>query len=336
MNIVSLDIGTYSIKCLNFKSARGQLEVVQAVEVPNHMGIAIPTDEISRDKLSEQVDSFFSDHSLSKTDTRLALPESVVSTKVISVPVLSDAELASAIGWQAEQHLPIPKEDLAMEYQVLYRPERAEKDAQMRILLVGSRKSLIDRYTDVFKNVGIEPTCLETQTSSILRAAQITPDQPVTMVVHIGFSTMDISIVHGGELTFVFSHPNGGLILNRALESALQLPPPQAEEYKRTYGLDPRFFEGKVQAALMPAIKSFIEHMQRAMYYHSMQYPSEKVERILLSGGTANLPSLVAYIASTLGVEVLFLNPFNGVTGNVPQSNPTSFSVCAGLGMRKE
>lgn len=334
MNAVAIDIGTYSLKAIYAKGNADSPLIQKVVEAPNQLGLTVPSDEVSREKMTQQLETLLADHSLPASDVRLALPESMVSTKVIAIPVLSDAELASAITWQAEQHIPIPKEDLTLEYQVLFRPDRSSKDTLMRVLLIGTRKSMVDKYITLFNGQGIEPTYLETQTLSLLRVSKVQPTEPSTLIVHFGFSSLDCSIIRGGELAFVFSYPNGGILFNRALESALQLPIAQAEEYKRAYGLDPQYFEGKVQAALLPVLQTFIEYIQKATHFYAMQYPQEKIERVLLSGGSAQLPGLAPHLASTLGIEVLLMQPFAGMQGALPEANHTAYSVCAGLLLR--
>lgn len=336
MNVVGIDIGTYSLKAIHAKNNKGAMEVQRVVEIPNQLGISIPTDDVSKEKLSMELDTFFSDHALPRSDVRLALSESLVSTKVIQVPVLSDAELASAIGWQAEQNIPIPKDDLSLEYQVLYRPPKTEKEATMRVLLIGTRKSVVEKYVQAFTDIGIEPSSLETQTLALLRLMGLDQTSPVTLTAHMGFSTTDISISRQGELAFVFAHPQGGMLLTRALENVLQLPLAQAEEYKRTYGLDARYFEGKVVQALDPVAKTFVDTIQKAMHFYSSQYPQEKVERVLFSGGSAQLPGFVPYAASALGVEVLLVNPFANVQGTLPEANQAAFTICTGLALRSE
>lgn len=331
MNPVAIDIGTYSLKAISAKTKGIQIEIARIVEAPNQLGMSVPTDEVNKEKLMKLIEAFFTDHSLPKSDVRLAFPESMVSTKVISIPNLTDAELASAIGWQAEQYIPIPKEDLTLEYQVLYRPPKTDRDAQMRVLLVGVRRSVVEMFVDMFLSIGVEPTFLETQTIALLRAMRISVADPVTLTAHLGFSTTDISIVRQGELAFVFSHPQGGMLLTRALENVLGLAIQQAEEYKRTYGLDPQFFEGKVNQALLPGIKNIIDQLRKAMHFYTTQYPQEAVQLIYLSGGSAQLSGLVSYAASNLGVEVLLANPFVQTAAHQIPGNPAAFTVCYGL-----
>jgi type IV pilus assembly protein PilM len=331
---VALDLGTYTVKAIQGKPGKS-IQIERTVEVFNPLGIAIPTDDQTATKLADLLNNMFTDHSLSRTDVRLSLPESLVSTKIISIPPLTDAELASAINWQAEQHIPIPLDELSLEYQVIYRPTKKDKDNMMRVLMVGVRKSVIDRFLDVFLRIGVEPTILETNTLSLLRSLQITPEEPPTMIVHCGASTTDLSITHQGELRFVYTFSSAGQLLTRTIEQAVQLDPKQAEQYKRTYGLDPAQLQGKVREALVPAVRLLILEMQKAMQFFVTQNGSEPIKRVLLSGGTAQLPGLVQHITEQLGVEVLIASPFSVAKGEIPQVNHPSFTVCMGALMRE-
>jgi Tfp pilus assembly PilM family ATPase len=58
------------------------------------------------------------------------------------------------------------------------------------------------------------------------------------------------------------------------------------------------------------------------------------VQRVVLSGGTAQLPGLVQYVTETLGTEVLVASPFAQSKGEIPELNQTAYSVCMGLLMR--
>lgn len=333
MPALAIDIGTYTIKALHGKPGQ-QVNVTRAVELFNTTGISLPNDEAQMTALGTLLESFINDNKLPTRDVRLSLPETVVSTKVISIPPLSDAELASAITWQAEQHIPIPPEELALEYQVLFRPPKGQAGTPMRVMLIGARKPIVEKYVNMFAALGIEPTILETQVMSVIRSLQVAATDPVTLVVHIGASTMDMAVVNQGEVEFVVTHISGGQLLTKTLEQSIGLDPKQAEEYKRTYGLLPDQFEGKVRAALLPAVQVFTTEMQKATRFFLNQHPTLSVQRVVLSGGTAQLPGLVQYVTETLGTEVLVASPFAQSKGEIPELNQTAYSVCMGLLMR--
>jgi type IV pilus assembly protein PilM len=329
-NTVALDLGSYTLKAVMGHGGR-QPQILKTAEAFNPLGYVIGNDENTIQTLSQVIENFLHDHNLAKNDLRLALPENLVSTKVISIPALSDSELASAISWQAEQHIPIPLEELSLEYQVLQRPTRQDRNGQMKVLLIGTRKTVVDRYLEAFYRLGIEPTLLETQTVSVYRSLGFTAQDPATLVAHIGAATTDLAVVQGGELAFVYSHPSGGQVLSRTIEQGLQLDAKQAEQYKREFGLLPDQFEGKLRDVLAPAVRALANEMLKAIQFYLTQNPQDGVKRILLSGGTAQLPGLVQVLAEQLNMEVLIASPFALAKGQIPEVNHPAFSVCMGL-----
>jgi len=330
MPALAIDIGTYSVKAIS-GSTGGAVHIKRVAEVFNSTGIAVPTDDVASSKLSGIIQALINDYGFANEPVRLALPETVVSTKVIAIPRLSDAELASAIGWQAEQHIPIPPEELSLEYQVLYRPGKKD-DELMRVLLVGVRKKVIEQYVSVFNQIGIEPEIVETQMLSILRCLHFVSNDPTTLILHIGASSMNMAIMHQGELQFVLTHLNGGQLLSKTLEQKIGLDASQAEQYKRTYGLDQTQFEGKVAAALLPAVQVLLTEAKKAVQFFVSQRPQSSVERVVLSGGSAMLPELVGQVAIEFGSEVLIAAPFASASGDVPEKiNQPSMAVCMGL-----
>lgn len=333
MPTLALDIGNYAIKAISGKP--GQKATIEKVaEVFNTAGFAVPTDDASFEKLGSVIESAISDYSLPVTDVRIALPESIISSKVIEIPPLSDAELASAIGWQAEKHIPIPPEDLSLEYQVLYRPPKGDT-SNMRVLLVAARKQVIDSYVEMFRMLGIEPSLLEPQSIALMRALQFDGSDPNTLVVNIGFSTMDLVMVRNGELNFVTSNMSGGQLFTRALEQGVGLDTNQAEQYKRGYGLDESQFQGKLRQALEPAVKLLVDEIRKSVQFFINQYPQETVQRVVLSGGSAALLGLVQFVTEQLGTEVLVVTPFAGIESSIPENiNQPGMAIAMGLLMR--
>lgn len=330
MSTVALDIGTYSIKAAIGKTGL-QPAIEKVFEVLNPICLATPTDDAQLDKMQQMVSALWQDYSLPRSKVALSMPESVVSTKVIDIPPLSDSELASAIHWQAERHIPIPKEELTFQYQVLSRPAN-KQEGTMKVLLVGVRKATVERYLSLFEVVGIEPWVVETQALSVFRNVAVGQADPATLIVHIGAAEMTLQAVQEGTLDFVVTHVGGGSLLTKALQSAINLDGTQAEQYVRAYGLDEAQFDGKIRAILLPQVQQWLQQVRIAMQFFANQHPSLAIQRIILSGGVAALLGFPALISAELGVEVLVVAPFGSGTNRLEvTNNPTSFSVAMGL-----
>jgi type IV pilus assembly protein PilM len=328
--ITTIDIGSYALKAL-VGTGGAAPKIEKAIETFNPAGTTLPTDQQTLDGLVQLLTNTFNDYKLPKRDVRLSLPESAVSSKVITMPSLSDAELASAIQWQAEQHIPIALEELVLEYQVLYRPPRQHRDEQMRVLLVGTRRKVIDAFLDLFYQIGVEPTMVETNLLSTMRSLQFTSEDPTTFMVSVGASTTDMAVIDKGELAFVYTVPQGSQVLTKAISTTLQQDMKTSEEYKRRYGIDEAALGGKLREVIMPGVDLLVSELRKALQFFYSQQPQTQVSRIVLTGGGALLPGFVQYVASSLGQEVLLAAPFASATGQVPQNAGPQFSVAMGL-----
>jgi len=334
MSITALDIGTQSIKIVVAKDSNGQI-LNKALEVPNKLGLVIPKNDQEALQYSEMINNLFHDYKLEQTDVRLSLPEYLVANKVIEIPYLTDAELASAIGWQAEQVIPIPKNDLTLQYQVIQKPEKKTPDAKMKVLLVGSHKSLIERINNIFLGIGIEATLMETQIFSVIRALDIQQDDPETIVLNMGASSNDIAVVANGLFEFVFNSKTGSSLIDSAIAQSFNLDLKQAQEYKINHGLDASQLDGKLIQVITPIIDNLMIDLQKAIRFFTQYHPEQKIKRIVLSGGPAQMKGLLEKLQQTLSLEVLQVAPFAKVKNQIPEKNQLSFAVCMGLIARK-
>lgn len=334
MSITALDIGTHSIKIVVAKDSKSQ-SISKAIEISNKLGIVAPKSDQEALQFAEMIANLFHDYKLDQGDVRLSLPEYLVNSKVIEVPFLSDAELASAIGWQAEQAIPIPKNDLILQYQILDKPLKKTANATMKVLLVGSRKSLVEKINNTFLNIGIEATLLETQIFSVIRSLDIESSDPETVIVQMGASSNDIAVVANSMFEFVFNSKTGSSLIDHTISQSFNLDLKQAQEYKVNYGIDKTQLEGKLHQVINPIIDNLIIDLQKTMRFFNQNHPDQKIKRVVLAGGPAQLKGLVEKISQSLGTEVMLAAPFAKAKGQIPETNQASFSVCMGLIARK-
>ncbi|PWU22892.1 hypothetical protein C5B42_04890 [Candidatus Cerribacteria bacterium 'Amazon FNV 2010 28 9'] len=338
MNAVGFDLGSSSLKIMEASKEGDKYRALQALEFANPFGVMIPPDAAQLEQLAGMLKQVLHEHKLPLGSIRTALPESLISTKIISTPTLTDAELASAIDWLAEQHIAIPLEELKIEYEVLYRPDKSKSnDQNMRVMLIGVPKRVVTSYLKVFELMEVEPVVMETQVLAALRPV-INDQLPTTLLVHMGASSTELVIVHEREIVFVYSFASGGRLLTRSIERGLNLDTQQAEEYKKSYGVDPQFLEGKLVRILDPVMRLFVNEMQKALQYFTGQFGTLRVKRIVFSGGGANLQGIIPFFASQFDQEVVVANPFDRFVSDVKTPIPTdrapSFDVSCGLVLR--
>ena len=336
--IVGLDIGSHSIKLIELVREGDQAAITAAGSMPTPAKAVTSTLPADLQSIAVSLKQLFKDTGTKSRTVNIALPESKVFTRVIEVPQLSPRELTSAIKWEAEQYIPLPLDQVNVDFTVL-RDSKQTGNNKMEVLLVAAPKALIDKYLSIMEMAEITVVGAETEIIATSRAvARSIPNVKTVMIVSLGAQTSDIAILQGGILMFTRSVSAGGEALSRAIAQNLDFNLTQAEEYKRAYGLQKDKLEGKITTATKPIMDSIISEIKRALAFYQEKYREEHIETVLLSGGTARLPGMVIYLAEALGVEVQLVNPWVGIAKdarfNVLNPEGPNFCVAVGLALR--
>lgn len=341
MPAVGLDIGSSAIKLVGLSGKPDKARLETFGLAVNPVGNIDTENEQEKVKIAQTIKKLWQDAAIKTKQVVAALPESKVFTRLVEMPTLSDAELASAIQWEAEQYIPIPMSEVQLDYKVVDKPIALSGVAKMKVFLVATPTALVQKLTELLEMADLEPVALETElialARSMLKGVAVVPGTAVLMV-HFGASTCDFCVVENNLLVFTRSLSTGGLALSRAMASELGLELNQAEQYKRTYGLDGTQLQGRVRNTLLPVFATIENELRKGMQFYAGEQ-GRKISRIILSGGGAYLPDGVRQLAADLGLEVVVGNPLSAVAVDPTQqkrigSMGAVFGVAVGLALR--
>lgn len=337
--VIGLDLGYNSIKAVELvkNGQTVQLESIGSIPTP-------PRGLLSDTPLDEQgmvdvISRLLHDMKVTTKLVNTSLPESQVFTRVIDVPKLSEKELASSIQWEAEQYIPLPIDQVNLDYAILGGDNGKDKD-KMKVLLVAAPIKIIEKYTRILENAGLTLASIETEAIALSRILPAgIPEKSSLLLLNLGATSTDICIVRNKLLNFVRTIPTGGESLTRAISEELGFSSGQAEEYKRTYGLEKDKLEGKVFASIQPVFVTIIDEIKKIIAFYKERYPTEELSTIILSGGTAKLPGAISYLASETGINSQIGNPFENIvlqpnTKASVESTSSLFTVATGLALK--
>lgn len=335
--IFGLDIGSSNIKVAQLGGSSDKPVVVALGQAPTPGKGALSDAETDQQDLANAIRALTSSAKISTPWVVAALPESQIFTRVIEISTLTDSELQSAIKYEAEQYIPLPLTEVKLDYQVLSRPKEGTPNGKMEILLVAAPNVLVSRYLKIIELAGLKPHALETEITASARALVTRlPGSPTTLVLEIGATTTELSIVADDKIVMTRSIATGGLAFTRAVAQDLGLEFTQAEEYKKTYGLDASQLEGKIAASIKPIFDVISSELKRALAYWAAKAPEASVKRVVVAGGSAKLPGLIPYLAQVAGIEVELADPWENLTLSPSVSAETHeegalYSIAVGL-----
>lgn len=338
--VTGLDIGFSSIKAvvLSHKDKQPRLISLGSIKAPQP-GLNSDAD-IDLEDVGKIIKTLLTQIKAPTKDVVVALPESKVFTRVISdLPFLKDDELASSIRYSAEEFIPLPADQVNLNWQVIY---RSKEKNQTQVFVVASPKNIVNKYLKVIAFAALKPIALETEVIAATRAlVGNNPFSPTTLIVQLGSTTTDFAVVSKSIILLTRSIATGGYALTRAMVQYLNFEVTQAEEYKKTYGMLQDQLSGKVYQVLKPLVEMIVTEAHRVIQSFQTNYPQNLIKRIVLTGGGAKLPGLVVYFANTLGMEVQEADPWSFVAHdpNIQDkliTQGSNYAVAVGLALRNQ
>ena len=300
MAAVGLDIGGAFIKVAQTDGNK----LVMSGIANNPLGKLSPDTENEINQLAAAVKKMWLDKNISIKKVRVCISESAAYSRVISMPVLSVAELSNAIKYEAEQYIPISLEDVELSYEVIFKPTKKTGEEKMTVLLVAASKRTLNGIVEVLTKAALEPESIETELIASARVLVLEKNPTdVTMLVSIGAVSTGIAIFNQTNLLFTHRLYSGSAAMTRVIASSLSLPMLQAEEYKRSYGVRPDVLEGKLNQAVMPITTNLTNEIKKAYAFITTSNLTDRPTRVVLAGGGALVPGLVELISRSTGIE---------------------------------
>ncbi len=290
----------------------------------------------------------------STTRTVAGLPIASVFSSVITVPKGTEREIKEAIQWQAKKLIPVPLEEMVLDPKIITAPGEkakaptakgdAKKDEQktVQVLLTGASKSMVGKYTAVFKQAGLDLVSLETEAFALIRAL-IGKDRSTTMIVDVGSIRTNIIIVENGIPYVTRSLDMGGVTLTKAMAKALSMDMKNAEQMKCDIKSVSTLYPGEgLPKIFETSIAPMLTELQYSMNLYvgqGDQRTGKTIEKIILTGGSSALPSFAGFFSKQLNVKVYVGDPWGRVVYSeelrpVLEEIGPRFAVSVGLAMR--
>lgn len=266
-----------------------------------------------------------------------ALPTYAVFSSILNLSNVDKKDMASAVHWEAKKVIPLPLEEMTLDWKVIEEP--GKKDSKnIKVLLTGAPKALVNKYTNIFKEAQMNLLSLETETFSLIRSL-MGNDKSVVLIVEIGDSTTDITISDNGIPSFSRSVDVGGISITQGISEKSSMEMEMAEQFKYDLGISSLNNEdAEIPKAIEEIIAPIVNEIKYAINLYQNK-DNKKVEKIILSGGSALLVNLSNYLSKVLDIKVILGDPWDRINHSEeidPLLNEIGpkLAVAAGLALR--
>ncbi|MCX6788681.1 MAG: type IV pilus assembly protein PilM [Candidatus Jorgensenbacteria bacterium] len=343
-NVLGIDIGTTSIKLVEV-SKKGEnmtLENYGILETQEYLKRGNAALQTSALKLSERdvlpvLKKIISETKPKTKIVAASIPIFNAFFVTIDMPELQPKEIAGAIKFQAKQYVPIPMDQVNLEWVRLDNFQNERGQIQQKYLLTVVPLATIESMRSIFKKAGLKLAALEVENKSIARSLT-SSSNPITQIIDIGSESTSIFIVDGGVVKRVAQIDNGGASLTRSLARTLDISAFRSENLKRRKGLLGSGGEYEISRALIPFIDIILNECTRIRVEYENN-TNKKVQDVLITGGGANLLGIEDYVKKVTGLQIksgdaLKLFEMDVNAEPMRKSLSRSLSVASGLALQ--
>ena len=343
-SLVGLDIGSSAVKAVELKPAG------KGYKVTAFGSELVPPDSIvdgaiiDASAVADAIRRLFDGRKIQTKEVAASLSGNAVIVKKITLPVMTDAELAESIYWEAEQYIPFDIQDVNLDYQILDAGDSANGKATMDVLLVAAKKEKIADYTGVIAQAGRTAVVVDVDAFALQNAFEVNygiePDQ-VVVLLNAGASATNINILQGDQSVFTRDISIGGNAYTEALQKELNLPFEQADLLKRGEPVDGVTFDD-ARPVLRAVSENVMLEIQKTFDFFKATAASDRIDRIIVSGGASRAEGFLDMLSERFGAPVEIFDPFKKVAfdskrfhaGTVEDVGPTA-AVAVGLALRR-
>lgn len=343
-NLVGLDIGSSAVKLVELKEKKaGSYELLKIGLEPLSPEAIVDGSIMDSSMVVDTIQRLNAAQGVKNSNYATSLSGHSVIIKKISLPAMSNEELAESIQWEAEQYIPFDINDVNLDYVPLTAPGAGEN---IDVILVAVKKEKINDYTSVISQAGKAAVLVDVDAFAIQNCYEVNygvNDGKVLALVNLGASVTNVNVISGSSSLFWRDITFGGNQYTDAIQRELNLSFAQAEALKRGESSGEHNIQ-QVIPILNSVSEDFAGELRKTLDFFSATSGAERVDSIMLSGGGAGALNLESILREKFGIPVEIMNPFKniGLNEKKGQFNPEwvaevapSMAVAVGLAIRK-
>jgi len=342
--VVGLDIGSSAVKAVELKPAGKSYRVAAFGIEPVPPDAIVDGAIIDAGAVADAIRRIFeANKSFKAKDVCASLSGNAVIVKKITLPVMTESELAESIYWEAEQYIPFDIQDVNLDYQILDPGTGPESRGSMDVLLVAAKKEKIGDYTSVIAQAGRTAVIVDVDAFALQNAYEVNygldPGR-IVVLLNAGASAININILQGDQSVFTRDISMGGNAYTEAVQKELDLPFDAAEQLKKGIPVDGATFE-EAQPVLRAVTENVLLEIQKTFDFFKATASSDQMDRIMLSGGASRVDGFREMLQERFKAPVEDFDPFLAVTWDAkklsgdPLDVAATAAVAVGLALRK-
>ena len=345
--MLGLDISSTSVKLLELSKSGNDYRVESYGVEPLPENAVVEKNISDVDGVGEAIQRLIERSKTKVKFAAVAVAGSAVITKTIEMNAeLSEDEMENQLQVEADQYIPYPLEEVALDFEVQGPSPRNEE--QVEVLIAACRRENVEMREAALELGGLKAKVVDIEAHCMQRTFEMIrnqffeideddeDDDKVIAVVDIGATMTTLSVLTNSGAPYTREQLFGGKQLTEEIQRRYSLSVEEAGLAKKQGGL-PDDYETEV---LQPFKEAVVQQVTRSLQFFYSSSAYDDVDHIILAGGTSSIDGLSDMVAAKLGTPCTIANPFGNMTlssrvneANLAADAPALMIAC-GLALR--
>jgi general secretion pathway protein L len=313
MNLLCIDVGTYSVKAVLFNAEGKSLRVKKVHEISlRDVGEELYPDGNLYEKQLAIVADLIGERFNGKV--YFQLPNELITSRHLTLPVTQRKKVDLMIPFQLDENLPYSLD------QAHFVAQQTKRGNETNVLVNVTKKSDFNNYHQTLKICELEPTAVTSELSVVHSLAAEKKIQGPMAIIDIGHSTTKCYIIYNEQV--VLNHINyiAGSLIDEAIASTYNIDADEAVIYKHQncFFLTQGQLEGVNEkqrefAELMTkTISPLMLDIRRWLIGFRVKN-GLNINGVYLTGGTSRINNIHDFMSEQLGLQVEPLATMEGI-----------------------
>lgn len=315
-SLVGIDIGSSSVKLVAL-SQSGRSYVLDAYAIVSFSPSAVVDGNIQDvSEVGAAIEKAVKVAGGKLSAAVTAVPDSAVITKVIQMStVYSELELEEQIKLEADQFIPYPLEEVALDFEV--QDSSSENPKLNNVMLVACKKTDVEQREEVVGEAGLISEVVDVDTYAVERAMQIFASKEegqheLMGIVDIGASTLTLNVLNDSGVIYTREQAFGGNDLTNLINQQYGIKVEEIEQQLRLGDLSKDIHDSVV----LPFRNTVAQQVSRALQFFYSSGAHGDLDVLYLSGGTSCIEGLEGQLQEELGIKTFVADPFSAMKVN--------------------
>ncbi|MEO8065845.1 MAG: type IV pilus assembly protein PilM [Candidatus Doudnabacteria bacterium] len=228
-----------------------------------------------------------------------SVPEAKSFVRTLTIQKMSDSEIDSSVPFEIEQEIPIPVDQVYLDWQI-----NREVGGKLELLVMATPKDYMDSLVKCLRLAKLVPVAMELESQATARAVIGAADlKNNVLIIDVATNQTSFIIADSGVIEYTSSIPIAGNALTASIARELNVALSAAEDLKRASGLVIDTKQGNIRKVLLPVVDNIVDEAKNVMRFFEEHDPAHKsIQTVLLCGGSARLLGLVDYFSTRINL----------------------------------